>query len=240
MASFCSKCGAPLSSDTGFCASCGAPIGVAAAAPVVPPAAVPPPAYVQTAAPPPATGYPAPGAYPPAAAYPAQSSNSALKIILIVVAVVVGLGILGASALGFMAWRVAKSVRTDANGNSTVSALGGTILAGKDLNISEADLGVPFYPGAVADEGGARMSFPMMSMVTAVYTTDDPMSSVVEFYKGKLGENETDTENSSGTVLSSGREGSNGKRGTVITISPGKGSMSGKTKIAIVHTVSNK
>jgi hypothetical protein len=254
MASFCTKCGAPLPSSTGFCPACGTPVaaGVVTPAPGFTPVPVPvPPAQ-------PAPGYQAtpgysqvnpagapPAGYPPASAYPPQqqkSSGGALKIILIVVAVVVGLGVVVGGFAMYSVYRMAHaikaSVQTDDKGNSTVSVLGSTISAGKNVDISAADLGVPLYPGAARGEGGMHMTLPTMTMSSAVFTTGDPVSVVVAFYKGKLGENESDMDTDTGSVLSSGKDGPNGKNGIVITIAPGTGNTSGKTKISIVRTVS--
>jgi hypothetical protein len=228
MAAFCTKCGNSLPSTTGFCPSCGTPI---AAGPV----AAPSPLSPNTPQP--------PAAYAPPAGYPAQqprSSGGALKIVLIVIAVIVGLGVLAAGSIGFMAWRVSRSIHTDSNGNATLSALGANISAGKNVNISEANLGVPIYPNATRGEGGMHMTLPNMSMVSAIFLTDDPQSTVADFYKGKLGPNEADTESARGAVLSSGRDGPNGKNGTVITIGPGSGNNSGKTQISIVRTTSTQ
>jgi len=248
MAAFCSKCGAPLPSNTGFCPSCGTAVGQGvvtpqpAFVPVPTPQAQPAPGY------PPAQGYTQGNAgYPPAVGYPAaqaKSSGGATKIILIVVAVVVGIGVLGVGLAWYGMWRVSHvikdSVHTDSKGNSTVSMLGGSISAGKDLNISASDLGVPIYPGAARAEGGMHMNLPTMSMVSAIYTTSDPVATVVAFYKGKLGENESDMDTDNGSVLSSGKEGASGKSGTVITIAPGTGDASGKTRISIVRTSSKE
>ena len=258
MAAFCTKCGTPLPSSTGFCPACGTPVGSgvitpAAAAftpvPVPVPPAQPAPGYqatpgysqVNTGSAPPVAGYPPVQAYPPAQQ---KSSGGALKIILIVIAVVVGLGVIVGSFAVYSFYRVAHavkaSVQTDSKGNSTVSMLGGSISAGKDISISAEDLGVPLYPGALRGEGGMHMTLPTGSMVSAVYVTDDPVSAVVAFYKGKLGENESDMDTDNGSVLSSGKEGANGKSGTVITIAPGSGKASGKTQISIVHTTSTE
>jgi hypothetical protein len=223
MAGFCTKCGASIPSTTGFCPSCGTPIAAA-------PGAAPSPAPQQ-----PPAGYP-PAAYPA----PPPRNSGALKIVLIVIAVVVGLGVLAVGSIGLMAWRVSRAVHTDSNGNATISALGANISAGKNVVVSEADLGVPIYPNATRGEGGMHMTLPNMSMVSANYLTDDPQSTVAEFYKGKLGPNESDTEGSTTTVLSSGREGPTGKNGTVITIGPGLGSNAGKTQISIVRTTSTQ
>jgi outer membrane murein-binding lipoprotein Lpp len=180
--------------------------------------------------------------YAPVAAYPAaqsaKSSGGALKIILIIIAVVVGLGLLAGGVVMYGVYKVAHVATTDSKGNTTIAALGANISAGKDVSVSAADLGVPIYPGAQSGQGGMHMTLPTMSMVSAVYTTSDPMSSVVAFYKGKLGENESDMETSQGSVMSSGKEGPNGKSGTVITIGPGSGDSSGKTRISIVRTTS--
>jgi hypothetical protein len=237
MAGFCTKCGSPLSSATGFCNSCGAPIAAAAAPqpPIAtapqPPVATAPPAY---SAPPAVAGYPPQNAYPPP-----KSSGGALKVILIVVAVFVVIGLGVVAIVGYGAWKVSHAIKLDASGNGgTVSLPGvGSISAGNTV-ASEADLGVPLYPGATTGEGGMHMTLPTGSMVTAVYLTADPVSSVVAFYKGKLGANESDIDTANGSVLSSGSQGANGKSGTEITIAPGSGSNSGKTQIVIVHTAS--
>jgi hypothetical protein len=252
MAGFCTKCGSTMPSNTGFCPACGAPAGAGTAAsqqgfaPVAVPVAQPvPPAYppaapgyaqVNTGATPPVAGY------PPAAAYPAQPAKSggALKIILIIVAVVFCIILVVAGVFSYGVYKVAHSVHVDDKGNGTVSVLGSTITTGKDLKISADQLGVDVYPGAARAEGGMNMTLPTGSMVSAIFVTDDPVASVVAFYKGKLGENESDIDTDNGSVLSSGKQGANGKTGTVITVGPGSGNNKGKTQISIVHTVSTQ
>ena len=235
MAGFCTKCGASVPSATGFCPTCGAPIG----SPLATPASQP---SVAAAAPPVA----APSAYgqPPAAgayAPPPKSGGGALKVILIIIAVVVGLGVLAVGGIAFMGWRMAKSITVDNKGNGTISLPGvGAISAGKNVDVSAADLGVPLYPGAIAGEGGMRMTLPTGSVVTAVYDTSDPVTSVVAFYKGKLGANESDIDTANGSVLTSGSQGANGKSGIEITVGPGTGNNSGKTQFVIVHTTSTQ
>jgi hypothetical protein len=262
MAGFCTKCGSTMPSNTGFCPACGTPAAVASApsqpgfTPVPVPVAQPIQPVAPAAYPPAAPGYsqvnpgaasPAAAGYPPAAAYPpAQPAKSggALKIILIIVAVVVGLGLIAGGVIAYGVWRVAhtvtNAVRVDEKGNGTVSILGNTISAGKDVNVSAGDLGVPIYPGATRGEGGMKMSLPTGSVNMAVFVTGDPVSAVAAFYKGKLGENESDMDTDNGSVLSAGKQGANGKDGTVITIAPGSGNTSGKTKITIEHTVSTQ
>ena len=87
-----------------------------------------------------------------------------------------------------------------------------------------------------------KMSLPTGSVDSAVFVTDDPVSAVVAFYKGKLGENEVDTETGNGTMMSSGKEtgSGGGKQSTMITVSPGTGKNSGKTQVTVMHTVSTK
>jgi hypothetical protein len=224
MADFCTKCGASVPSATGFCPTCGAPIGSPLATPASQPsvaAAAPP------VAPPPTYGQPpAAGAYAP----PPKSGGGALKIILIVIAVVVGLGVIGAGIVGYGIYKVAHSVQTDSKGNGTISLPGvGAISAGKNVDVSAADLGVPLYPGAIAG-----------SVMTAVYVTSDPVSSVVAFYKGTLGANESDIDTANGSVLTSGSQGANGKSGIEITVGPGTGNNSGKTQFVVMHTTSTQ
>jgi hypothetical protein len=229
MAGFCTKCGAPLASSTGFCSACGTPIGTD----VVPSAAA--------AAPPPA-GYPAAGAAPPVAypaAYPppTKSSGGALKVILIIVAVVVVLGALGVAAIGFTAWRVAKSVKVNA-GDSGVSVSvpgGGTFSAGDNAG-NDADLGVPIYPGAEREKGGVQMRSASASMVMAHFSTSDSISQVSDFYKGKIGDSAQVVSSNEGTVITSGADSPDK---ITITVAPGNGDDKGKTTILILRAKKN-
>jgi len=215
VAGFCTKCGTALPPNTQFCTACGAPMEAAA---IAPPTA--PPAYGQPGVP-----------YAP----PPGSGSSALKVILIVVGVLVGLGILSSIIFMFGVWRVSRAMHVNRAGDSvTVSTPTGTITAGNTAVVSEADLGVPIYPGAARSEGGMQVNSANSSMVTVVYSTSDPVSKVVDFYKGKLGENTSVIQTGDGAVITSGKE--NNKESLVITVSPDTSSSDGQTKIGIMRT----
>lgn len=232
MAGFCTKCGAPLASNTGFCSACGTPIGTDEVNPAVAPVpgAAPPAGYAAAAAPPPA-GYPA--AYPP----PTKSSSSALKVILIIVAVVVVLGALGVAAIGFTAWRVAKSVKMNAGGNGVSVTVpgGGTFSAGDNAG-NDAALGVAIYPGAEREKGGLQMSSATASMAMAHFSTSDSVSQVSDFYKGKMGDNAQMVSSNDGTVITSGADSEDK---ITITVARGNGNDSGKTTIVILRARKN-
>lgn len=222
MAGFCTKCGAPLASSSGFCSACGTPI-----AGDVTPQGAPAPA----AAAPPPVGYPA--AYPP----PTKSSGSALKIILIVIAVVVVLGALGVAAIGFTAWRVAKSVKMNAGGNGVSVTVpgGGTFSAGDNAG-NDAALGVPIYPGAEREKGGLQLNSGTASMAMAHFSTVDSLSQVTDFYKGKMGDSAQFVSSSDGTVITSGADTEDK---ITITVARGSGDDSGKTTIVILRASKN-
>jgi hypothetical protein len=175
--------------------------------------------------------------YPPAPSQmyaqplPPKSSNSALKIILVVVGILVIFGVLAAAVIGFGAYKLSKAVHRSSNGDVSFSTPGGTISTGNSASISSADLGLPAYPGAKRSTGGMRMKTPNGSLITATFTTSDSASQVVDFYKGKMGDDATSMETGSGTMLSSGQNSHDKK---VVTISD----QGGVTKIAIVHTTS--
>jgi hypothetical protein len=237
MAAFCTKCGSSLGSSTGFCPACGTPIATPAAATAVPVQAAAPAAYVAppvayTA--PPVQGPPVYGQ--PPAGYPVgpQKSTSALKIILIVVLVVIALGVLGLGAMGFMAWRLAKSVHVDQNGgNVTMTSPGGGSMSIGDTTATDADLGVPAYPGATREKGGMNLNSGSASMVMAHFTTSDSESQVVDYYKGKMGDGVAVVSTGDGTVLNSGGKDTNR---IMVTVGPGSGDDAGKTTIVIMHT----
>jgi hypothetical protein len=210
VANFCSKCGAQLSSDAQACSACGAPAAPAAVTPAVAPAQ-------------------------PVAA-PGQSGNNALKIVLIIVAVFVGLGILGAGAVGFFAWRVARTVHVS-EGQVTVHTPGGTLTANTTENYSASDLGTDVYPGAQSGKGSMRMTLPTGSMVTAVYVTSDSIDQVLSFYKSKFGSSASVFESPGATVLTLNK---GQQESVVVTITTGSSEYPGKTEIHIVHSTSSK
>ncbi len=97
---------------------------------------------------------------------PANSGSSALKIVLIVLALFIGLGILGAGAFGFFVWRVAHAVHVSGSGSDvTLHTPGGTLTANSSETFSTSDLGTDIYPGAETGKGSLRMSLPTGSMV---------------------------------------------------------------------------
>ena len=118
---------------------------------------------------------------------PPTSGRSTLKIILIVVAIIVGLGILGLGALGYIGYRIAKNVHVDPSGRMTMNTPAGTITTTPADNISAADLGVEIYPGAQSTRGGMTMEMPNGSGVTGVFLTSDSPDQVLAFYKDKFG-----------------------------------------------------
>ena len=209
MASFCAKCGAALSTGEQFCKSCGA-------------AAV-------------ASGQPA-AAQPIGA--PAKSGGSAVKIILIIVAVVVGLGILGLGTFGYMAYRISRAIHVNGPGGQvTMETPAGKITANPSETFTASDLGVDLYPGAQSTRGGMRMQMPTGSMVTAVFLTSDSKQQVTDFYKGKLGSAATVMESSEGAVISINK---GQQESIVVTITAHPSRDEGKTRVTIMHTISTK
>lgn len=210
MASFCAKCGSALSPNVQFCPSCGAAAatGGAVAAPAQPIAAQ------------------------------ANSGASAVKIILIIVAVVVGLGILGLGAVGFTAWRIAHAFHVSGPGGQvTMSTPGGTFTANSAENFTPSDLGTDIYPGAQSTRGGMRMDLPTGSMVTGVFLTSDSKDKVLAYYKDKFGSAASVFESSDSAVVSLNK---GQQESVVVTITAKPSQDDGKTKVVILHTKSTK
>lgn len=218
MASFCTQCGTPNTGGSQFCTKCGAPTGT--------------------------TGAPAPG-YTPGAAYgqggvatsqpsPTGGGSSALKIVLIIVAVFVGLGILSVCGVIFGIWRVSKGVHVSALGNGgsvSVSTPSGTMTAGSDAKVSASDLGVDIYPGATQQKAAVRVSTPGGNAVTAAYTTSDSLDKVVDFYKGKLGGGASVFQSEKSAVLT--ETDADKKTSIMVTV---EGEANGTTKFSILHS----
>jgi hypothetical protein len=215
VATFCTKCGAALTPGAQFCTSCGATVGAPAGAP----APAQPPVYGQPVVVP---------------VQPASSGSNVVKIVLIVVGVVFGLGLLSAIVFMLSIWRLSHAVRVNSNGDGvTLSTSSGTISTGSASGVSAADLGVPIYPGATRREGGMQMNSATGSMVTVVFSTSDPVSNVVDFYRSKLGDNVLVTQTITGALISSG---TSGKDAVIITISNDNSGNNGGTKIAIMRS----
>jgi hypothetical protein len=160
---FCNSCGSGLEAGAKFCPKCGTPAPAAAAGTV------------------------APATTPVAPVAPAQSSSSALKIVLIVVAVIFGIGILGAGALGFVAWRIAHHSHVSRDGEVKVETPFGTLESTEDPNQAARNVGVALYPGATVEKGGsANMTIGSLHTATVQLETSDSPATVSDFYKTKF------------------------------------------------------
>lgn len=188
-----------------------------------PPAAYPP------------AGAPPAGAYAASGALPARSGGGgAVKIILIILAIVIGLGILGAGAFGFVVWRVAHAFHVNGkHGEITLNTPGGSVSAGAATDFTSEELGADIYPGAKAEKGGMRMNLPSGSIVSGVFVTPDSKDQVVSFYKDKFG-SEASVYDASDSAMISLKKGEH--ENVMVTISSRGSENDGKTKISIVHT----
>jgi hypothetical protein len=190
--------------------------------------------YTQVpSSPPPAGGTYAPaGSFAQPASVQAKGGGSALKIVLIIVAILVGIGILGAGAMGFMVWRVAHAIRQHA-GQFSMSTPEGTVTGRNTANFTPEELGTDIYPGAQSTPGGMRMKLPSGSIVSGVFLTPDSKDQVLAFYKGKLGNGASVFDNPHSAMISL-RHGS--EESIIVSITSRPNENDGKTKISIVHT----
>ncbi len=117
-----------------------------------------------------------------------QKSSGALKIILIVVAVIVVFGILAVGAFSFFAYRIARHSRVhNENGNVRVETPFGTVNTTTDPDEAARNLGIDAYPGAEVVKGTTSdMTMGNMHTASADFETSDPVGTVAEFYKSKV------------------------------------------------------
>jgi hypothetical protein len=156
---FCNSCGATLDPSTKFCAKCGA---------AVVPGAM-------------ATGAAVPHPVPP-------QGRSGLKTLLIVVAVLIGLGIVGVAAATFVGLNIARRTHVQTNGqNVRVETPFGTVESSKDPGTAARNLGVEIYPKAQpVGNNAAAVSMGKMKTVNAEFEVSDSADKVFEFYKAKF------------------------------------------------------
>jgi len=169
---------------------------------------------------------------------PAKFGSSAVKIILVIVAIVVLLGILVLGAVTYVGYRISRAVHVNsANGQVTMSTPGGTFSANSTSTITASDLGTDIYPGAQSAPGGMKMSLPTGSTVTGVYVTSDSKDQVAAFYQSKFGSDASIIETSDSAILSVKKSP---EESVMVTITVNSTEDQGKTRIVILHTKSVK
>lgn len=199
---FCTGCGSNMDANAVFCTKCGksaTPAGDTTSG-AAPPA--------QTYTPPPA----APQTYTPAP--PSASSGGGLKIVLIVIAVIVGLMILGIGTVSFVGYHAAKRmrerVRASQDGRSSSVDFGGGFKASTNQT-SARDLarkiGIDLYPGAHQQGDSSEATFGKMSTATIRLTTSDSVDKVASYYKSRYPSAMTSVEGSKFTLISSDNSG---------------------------------
>jgi uncharacterized OB-fold protein len=164
---FCNACGATLNPGTKFCNKCGATVAPGTSASGVAPAVA---STTPVAAPVPTGG------------------GSALKVILIVVAVIVAFGILGVATVGIIGYYIASRSHINQQGDHVkVETPFGSVESSKDPEQAAKDLGVEIYPGAELQKNGASsVSLGNMHTATAFFESNDASDKICSFYKAKF------------------------------------------------------
>lgn len=66
------------------------------------------------------------------------------------------------------------------------TADGKTMTMDVEASVSEADLGMPFYPGSAESGKGSKMEVNGKKSISSIRTTSDSPEKVIEFYKSRL------------------------------------------------------
>lgn len=114
--------------------------------------------------------------------------NSGLKIVLIVVAIVIGLGIIGSATAGFIAWHFSRRSHIQTgSGNVKVETPFGTVESTTNGEEATRKLGIALYPGARALKGqSANAKIGNITTTAAEFETSDSPDKVAEFYKSQF------------------------------------------------------
>jgi len=145
-----------------------------------------------------------------------KKGPSALKIVLIIVGIFVGLGLIAAGFVGYGVYKLAKSAN----------------LSTSSQPVTAADLGVPLYPGAEQGKANVRMIIAGKNMLTATLLTSDSKEQVIAFYRSNLGPDAQGTTTSRGETFMVDK-GSG--ESVVVTISQNPTLAGGQTQIVIMH-----
>ena len=125
-------------------------------------------------------------AIPSAVPAPSPQGSGTLKIILIVGAVILAIGILGIGTLTFLVRRIAHHHRIDNNdGNVRVETPFGAVQSSNDPDEASRNLGIDIYPGARVLTGNSAI-VGKMHTVEAEFESDDSAQKVMAFYTSKL------------------------------------------------------
>ena len=166
---FCTSCGKPLDASARFCNSCGAAVGGGAP--------------VSTGA---AAAQPAPAGAPAA-------GTSIFKILLVVLAVVIVLGIVGSIVVATVGMHMIRNSRIQAGGsNATVSTPFGEIKSTSDPAEVAKDLGIAVYPGAQGVRGAGSVNMPGLHVAGAEFITDDAVDKVGDYYRRQFPNSKVD------------------------------------------------
>jgi hypothetical protein len=168
---------------------------------------------------------------------PRTASGGALKTVFITVAIVLGVGILAAGAIGYKAWRAPKPVAANGKTNDALFSIPGlgSISTGSDATADPTQLGAPIYPGAAQEKGAVAVGTAAAGVAEAHFTSGDPVSQVVAFYESNM-PGAIIASTAAATVLNSGPSVTDR---VTVTITAGSGSNAGKTAIVIVRTTKN-
>jgi len=178
-----------------------------------------------------------PTAAPTAApvAGPTKKGANVLLIVLIAVGALIVL-VVGSAIMGW--WTVSRHVDVDTRGDRvSIQTPAGKIEVGQMTKVTEAELGVPIYPGATEDVGAWRATSKEGSYGQYVFKTSDSASQVVAFYKEKLGDRVSSVFESADSALIHIAEDD---RKEAITITVGRDESENKTTIAILRAISKK
>jgi flagellar basal body-associated protein FliL len=163
----------------------------------------------------------------PSAPAASPQGSGALKIILIVVAVIVALGILGIGTLTFVVRRIARNSHIEKrDGNVRVETPFGTVQSTNNPDEASRNLGIDLYPGARVLKGNTA-TIGGMHTVEAEFESDDSAEKVMAFYASKYpNANVTTKEQNRYTIVSTDK-----KNLITIKIEP----EDGKTRITIAN-----
>lgn len=205
---FCNSCGTSLPGDAAVCPKCGTAVPMTTKVPVSA----------------------APGA---AQSVPPRQGSSALKIVLIALAVVIALGIIGTAAATWIGLSIARHTHvTENNGKVRVQGPFGTVESNQDTEDAVKNIGIAVYPGATAVGGNsANVQMGGMHTVAANFETDDAPAKVADFYRQQLPNANVNVNQGDHYTLVSTRSGNV----TTVNITP----QDGKTMINIA-SVSGK
>jgi hypothetical protein len=116
-----------------------------------------------------------------------SGGGSTAKVVVIVLAVIVGLAALAFGGLFWAGYKLKHAIRVQQSGeHASVSTPWGNVTSNEDPAKLAKDIGVDVYPGAKPLPGASTVNFGGGGVASVQFESDDPIEKIGKFYAARF------------------------------------------------------